>query len=119
MAYPHYQDGKPDSTTDDGDAVVDNVRQNLDALRDAVTMGVMPDWDYSIVVGTGTNEYPDEYHFTKGQERIKLVNTWNGDNNLASFVASYTSNHTVGTYDTIGTYTITYTSGIPTAGAWT
>ena len=110
MAYNPFDDNKP-ATTDNGTTFVDETRYNLHAMRDAVVMGVMPNWNLSVNVGAGSNEEPDELIYAKGTERLKIALTWGNaggaDGNVETSVYSYSSNNG-SSYDVIATLDITY-----------
>jgi len=108
MAYTQFADNKP-VATDTGPDVVDDMRNNLMAIRDMVVMGAMPGW--TMTPSGGTASQPTTITWSKGTERIKAVLTWGttggADGNVTVAVYSYSSD-SGGTYDTIGTETMTY-----------
>lgn len=120
MPYDPFLDNKPVSS-DNGLVVIDETRQNLMAMRDAVVMGAMSGWDYN--PNGGTADQPAEFLYSKGTERIRGAVTWGtsggADGNVTQIVWSYSSN-SGSTYDTIGTQGITYdVDANVTAIAWT
>ncbi len=125
MAYEWFDVNKPD-IADAGSSVVDEARETVMALRDAVIMGHIASWDLTIVEGGGDAEEPDELKYSDGTggttEWIKAVLTWGTtggeDGNITVEVWSYSADNE-SSYDTIGTRTITYDgSGNVTAEAW-
>ena len=126
MAYTHYQDGTPDPTTQNGTSAFQSTRTNLDALRDALTVGIMPGWNFQAVAGSGSAAFPQYHYYTKLQERIRLTLTWGTSggetNNLITMVAEYTSNYqnlTTYPYQNIGECDITYNAdSIATLTTW-
>lgn len=122
MAYIPYVSDTPD-IADTGAEVIDDTRQNLMALRDAVVAGALLDWDCTVTVGGGTAEEPDEIIYKNGVEWLRLDITWGTtggeDGNPTVIVYAYSAN-SGGLYDTIGTLTHTYNAnGTVTATAWT
>ena len=113
MAYVDFQDSKP-IAADTISGIVDDTRQNLMALRDAVIIGQVAGWDYA--PSGGTAEQPAEFRYTSGNERLKGVLTWGtsggADGNVTAVVWYYTANHTANpvTWETISTKTMTYDS---------
>lgn len=97
---------------DDGDVVINNTRENLMALRDAVVAGALKDWDMS---KTGGAE-PTEILYSKGTERIRLTITW-ASGNPTVIVYAYDADSGA-SYDTIGTLTLAYTSGELVSETW-
>ena len=97
---------------DNGDIVINNTRENLMALRDAVVAGALKDWDMS---KTGTAE-PTEILYSKGTERVRLTITW-ASGNPTVVLYEYSAN-SGGLYDTIGTLTLAYTSGDLVTETW-
>jgi len=108
---PHavFDDGKPVGT-DTGPTVVGDVHDNLQALRDAVVLGAMEDWDCTRTFdGTYTDEVATET-YDKSTERVQAVYTWelsSGVRRVSQIVYKYSSTSGAD-YDTIGTWTPTY-----------
>jgi hypothetical protein len=118
VAYVSFQDSKP-VASDAGVDVVDDMRTNMMALRDAVVAGVMEGWNYA--PSGGTAEQPATFNYTKGSERVRGSVTWGTTGgeagNPTAIVWQYTAN--LSTYDTIGTQTIAYdSSGNVTSITW-
>jgi len=122
MAYVPFVSDKP-IISDDGDVVINNTRENLMALRDAIVSGALTGWDLTVTVGGGSAEEPDEIIYKNGTEWIRLDITWGTaggeDGNPTVVVYAYSSN-SGSAYDTIDTWTGTYNAnGTLTAGDWT
>lgn len=128
MVYTPYVNNKPD-IADAGQDVIDDSRENLEALRDAIMMGKIFDWDMTVTAGGGSASEPDEiawrYQGT-GDLEVRATITWGtaggSDGNPVTIVYAFTGNRTAGTptYDTIGTLTNTYdVNGEITSNSWT
>ena len=108
MPYTAFEDAKP-VATDNGLTVVDDIRHNLMALRDAVVAGGMVGWNYS--ASGGSAHQRAEVIYSKGTERIRGTLTWgtlNGaDGNVTKAIWAYSADSGV-TYDAIGTEAIAY-----------
>jgi len=114
MTYTAFADDKPTVDTN-GLQVVDDTRNNLMAMRDAVVMGAMSGWAYA--PSGGTAEEPATLTYSKGTERLRATLTWSGGN-VTQAVWAYSDN-SGSTFDTIGTESITYDSGSNvTAVSW-
>lgn len=113
MAYVPFVDDKP-VISDDGDVVINNIRENLMASRDAIVMGKFEDWNMTPTVGGGSAEEPDSIEWRAGAgagtDRVRATITWGtsggADGNPTSIVWAFSVDGAV--YDTIGTETITY-----------
>lgn len=128
MAYVPFVDQKP-VFSDNGDDVVDDIRENLMALRDAVVLGVLVGWDMTVTAGTGTNEQPQYLYMHKNgvsTERLRITYTWGttggATGNPTVLALHYTADDDPlgsATWDSMGTFTITYNSdGTVASGAW-
>ena len=110
MAYVPFVDSKP-VATDTGLDVIDDIRENLMAMRDAVVIGMMAGWSYAPTVGTGSASQPQYYIYSKGTERLRATVTWGtsggANGNPTQVVWEYSSN-SGSTYDSIDTRSITY-----------
>ena len=110
MAYTKYTSDTP-VITDTGGEVIDDTRNNLMALRDAIVAGALVDWNLDITVGGGSAAEPDELIYKKNTEWIRLDITWGtsggADGQPTVIVYAYSSN-SGSLYDTIGTATMTY-----------
>ncbi len=119
MAYTAYDGTHPDASSN-GTTFATECRQNFAAMRDAVVLGVMKGWNYSVAGGTA--EQPAELYLKDGTEWIKQAVTWGTTGgeagNATVIVASYSAN-SGSAYDTIGTLTIAYdASGNVTSTTW-
>ena len=123
MAYIPFLEDTPD-IADTGAKVIDDSRQNLMALRDAIVCGSLKAWDLATAdITGGTATEPAQLVYKKATEWIRLAITWGtaggADGQPATIVYSYSANS--GTlYDTIGTLSTTYdTSGNVRSSLWT
>jgi hypothetical protein len=119
MVYVPFVSDTPD-ITDTGAVVINNTRENLMALRDAIVAGALVDWDMAATGGTA--EEPTQILYSKGTERVRLTVTWGTtggeDGNPKTIVYAYDGDGGA-SYDTIGTWTGTYdASGNLTAETW-
>ena len=119
MAYTSFDATKPDPSTENGTSFGTSIRNNQEALRDAIVIGAMEDWNLST---SGTAPEWDFYLFSKAAERLKITLTWGTtggeDGNVTQAVYAYSSN-SGGSYDTIGTLAITYdANAYVTATTW-
>lgn len=110
MAYLQYDETKPDATAQTLEQMGVSERGNMNALRDACIMGG-GFVGFNLAVSGGTAEEPALLTYSSGTERVKIALTWGTvggeDGNVTVAVYSYSSN-SGGSYDTIGTKTITY-----------
>jgi hypothetical protein len=110
MTYPVFDATKPDATTDTGTTFATNTRNNLKAIRDAAIMGG-GFYGWNLAASGGTASQPATLTYSSGTERVKADLTWGttgGENgNVTVAVYRYSSN-SGGSYDTIGTKTISY-----------
>jgi hypothetical protein len=119
MAYTLFAVDKPD-ITDTGAEVIDNTRENLMALRDAVVAGALMGWDMAASGGTAAEPTQILYTHNVSGELLRLTVTWGTssgeDGNPKVVVYAYDGG---GGYDTIGTWTASYDSnGNLTAEVW-
>ena len=119
MSYTKFQDRKP-VISDSGMDVIDDVRVNLMALRDAAICGNLVDWDMD--VGGGTGARPSSLTYSKGTERVRLNLTWgnsgNGEGAPTVITVQYSST-SGNSYQSIGTKRITYNiNGYVTRTRW-
>ena len=104
MAYLPFVDNKP-IVTDAGQDVVDDTRENLEALRDAVIMGTMPDWKMDVTIGTGTASEPQFIAWRNGNGsgdlEVRAEITWGTsggpDGNPVTIDYDFTGDRTQGT----------------------
>ncbi|HEY0818127.1 MAG TPA: hypothetical protein VGD46_05065 [Rhizobacter sp.] len=119
MAYTQFAKDKP-VITDTGGQVVDATRTNAMALRDAIQMGVMPNWTFT--TSGGTAEQPDVITYANGVERLRLTITWGSTGGTVgnpTVIAYAYSGNSGGAYDAIATATNTYDSnGNMTGTTW-
>ena len=121
MTYTAFNEAKPDSTAAGGMPVYSQaIRDNLQALRDAVIMGALAGW--AMTPSGGTAEQPTTLTYSKGTERIKAALTWGttgGESgNVTQSVYSYSSNSGT-SWDVIGTRTVSYDANSNVTGtAW-
>lgn len=123
--YTKFETGVP-LITDTGGEQITDIRNNLEALRDAIVAGTLVDWEQTDVTttkGTGTDAEPDELIWKKGTEWIRAQITWGTtggqDGNPTQIIYAYSSN-SGGAYDTIGTMALAYTAaGILQSTTWT
>ena len=95
--------------TQTGTVFADKARHNINAIADAVLMGALPGYAYS--VQSGTNEQPTVVHHTNGNDIIRLEITWGSsggaDGNPTQIIYKVSDNG--GTdWTTIKTQTISY-----------
>lgn len=121
MAYVLYANDKPD-ISNPGQDVIDDIRENIEALRDGIIMGKMPDWDLTTTIGGGSATEPDSIEWRyqgTGDLALRATVTWTSGNPTL-IVYAFTTDRTQGTptYDTILTQTLNYTSGNLTSTTW-
>ena len=129
MVYTKFTPDKP-NIADNGATVIDNTRQNLMALRDAIVSGALVDWWMTPSGGTAAEPTQIIYEKTRtgNREAVRLTITWGtsggAEGSPTTIVYAYASDWngtstTLG-WNTIGTATMTYdnTAG-PTFGALT
>lgn len=109
MSYEHYVIGKPDPTTGNGATFAAELKVNLEALHHAVVTGLMPGWNFLIIVGTGTVNQPQFNVYVRGSHGLELSITWNASGNPSSILYRYTSNGGT-TFVVVGTVTYSYDS---------
>ena len=87
------------------------------SMRDEAVAAAAVGWDFSIVVGTGDYKQPQYMLYKNSAEWIRKTLTWGADDNVESYLLDYSSD-SGSNYDTVGTYTYTYTGGYMSAGDW-
>ena len=118
-----YQVFVPDKPiiADDGDVVINNTRENLMALRDAIVAGTLLGWDMTPAGGTAEEPATIKYNRTSPNEWIRLTITWGtsgGDDGNPTIIV-YAWSDDDATYHNMGTATMTYdSSGNTTDVAW-
>lgn len=121
MAYPTFDATKPTWVGQTGVELAQNVRDNVQAIRDACVLGGgFPGWNCTPSGGTAP-EYA-VLTYANGVERVKVELTWGttGGEDGNPTVAAYSYSADSGsTYSAIGTKTITYDAdGYVTATNW-
>ena len=112
MAYTQYDIDKPDGT-ETGPQVVTSMRENMQALTDAIVSGMFYGWDFSQAAGTGTEEQPQYVYYKNGTDWLRGEYTWgtSGGGDGAVTQAVWSRSYDSGSnYDTIGTVTYTFSS---------
>lgn len=117
-----FTSGKPVISPDTGTQVVDYTRNALHALRDALLYGGMKGFNSNIIVGTGSNQKPQYLYYKNGTIWIRIEITWGTSGGALDKptvkLISYSEN-SGGAWETVGTYTITYTTdGYFDTGTW-
>lgn len=115
MVYTKFTPDKP-VITDNGATVIDNTRNNLMALRDGIVAGALADWWFTPSGGTAAEPAIIYYEKTRTgtRECVRLTITWGTtggeDGSPTTIVYAYAPdwNGATGTFDTIGTATISY-----------
>lgn len=113
MPYADFAPTKPDPSADNGSDAFTYARENMLWLRDAAAAGTLQGW--ALAVSGGTAARPTTWTYSKGVERVRLVVSWGSgggpDGKPTSIATSYSAN-SGGTYETVGTCTLSYdTSG--------
>lgn len=129
MAYVPFVDSKP-VASDNGNDVIDDVRENLLAMRDAAAIGTLVGWSWEQSNGTGDEDQPQYEIFKRGTEWIRITLVWGTtggeDGNIVSETYEYSSN-SGGSYAAMGSsanpthnkLTKTYsTAGNQTSESW-
>jgi hypothetical protein len=122
MAYVPFEADKP-VIADDGDVVINNTRENLMALRDAVVAGALKGWDMAATGGTADEPTQILYSKNNNTEAIKLTITWGTtggeDGNPKTVVFAYSNDDFGASNEAMGTWTGTYAAGgALTAETW-
>ena len=120
MAYSGLDLTKPDGATQNGTQVLQSVRDNQRALRDMIVSGFAAGW--AMTPSGGAAGQPAQILRSAGTESLRAALTWGttggGAGNVTQAVYAYSSN-SGGSYDTVGTLSITYdTSGYVTGTTW-
>ena len=120
MAYTGLDLTKPDGATQNGTQVLQSVRDNQRALRDMIVSGFAAGW--AMTPSGGTAGQPAQILKSASTERLRAALTWGttggGAGNVTQAVYAYSSN-SGGSYDTVGTLSITYdTAGYVTGTTW-
>lgn len=121
MAYTHFDQAKPDGTGN-GSVTLQHMRENMVAMRDIVTLGASPGWNYSWSGGTADRPTTMLWSKAGSTERLRSVNTWGvtggAADNVTQSALSYSADS--GTiWVLMGTQTIAYdASGNVTSTTW-
>ena len=120
MAYSGLDLTKPDGATQNGTQVLQSVRDNQRALRDMIVSGFAAGW--AMTPSGGAAGQPAQILRSAGTESLRAALTWGttggGAGNVTQAVYAYSSN-SGGSYDTVGTLSITYdTAGYVTGTTW-
>lgn len=115
MTYSAFDSTLPDAATQNGTQFAQSTRDNLKAMRDACVMGG-GFFGWAMAATGGTPAEPQYLTYSKGTERVRVTLTWSSGN-VTSALYAYSSN-SGSSYDTIGTKTITYSSGYVTGTTW-
>lgn len=115
MAYMQYDPDLPNGAHS-GPTVIDEIKDNLLAVRDAAIMGG-GFFGWAMTASGGTAAEPVYFTYAKGTERVRATLTWSSGSVTA---ALYEYSSTGGaSYNTIGTKTINYDgSGNVTGTTW-
>jgi hypothetical protein len=120
MPYVLYDKTKPAGSSN-GTLTLQEVRNNLLAIRDAAIMGG-GFYGWNMAASGGTAQQPATLTYSSGTERVRATLTWGTTGGSAGSVtvAAYAYSSNSGTdYDAIGTKAITYdASGNVTATSW-
>ena len=124
MAYVQFEDGVPVASGTINELCTDT-RNNLEAVRDAVVMGVARGWNYARDLNGGTAEQPGIVRYSKGNQRIMAYLTWGttggSDGNVTVAIWWYIPDTSATTWASvvIGTETISYdTSANVVSSVW-
>ena len=113
MAYTAFAENKP-VVSDTGLVVVDDMRNNLMALRDMLVSDSLFGFNYSW--STGSAAEPVDVIYKKGTEWVKVVRLWaTGDNTKNRY---YYSSDSGGAYDFIKREVRTYSTGSLDTSTW-
>lgn len=120
MAYTGLDLTKPDGATQNGTQVLQSIRDNQRALRDMIVSGFAAGW--AMTLSGGTAGQPAQILKSAGTERLRATLTWGTTGgeagNVTKSVYAYSSN-SGGSYDTVGTLSISYDSaGYVTGTTW-
>jgi len=113
MAYVQFEDAVPTASGTINELCTDT-RNNLEALRDAVVMGVARGWNYGRDLYGGTAEQPVIVRYSKGNQRIMAYLTWGttggSDGNVTVALWYYIPDTSASSWasELIGTETISY-----------
>lgn len=83
-----------------------------------VLSGLAIGWNEDVIVGAGSQQYPQFRTYSKDNEIIKLTYIYNGDNTVSSIFFEYSINNGV-TYSPLITKNFAYITGFLSATTWT
>ena len=115
MAYTLFDYSKPDPN-DNGATVVNDIRNNLKAVRDGANMGGMPFWEMSYSGADPAK--PDNHTWTRknGIERIRASYTYDSNDDVTQVIWDY---YDGSSWIRIGTESFTYdANGNVTQTSW-
>lgn len=119
MAYKYYDATKPDPAAQNVVEACESMRSNGRALLDQVAGGFAVGWSATPSDATAR---PAELMLSKGADRLRITQTWGTTGASAGRLveAVYARSYDAGgTWETIGTQTLNYTSAGQFAGdAW-
>lgn len=115
MVYVAFVSDKP-VIADNGNIVIDNTRENLMALRDAIVAGALKGWWFTPSGGTAAEPAIIYYEVTRTgtRECVRLTITWgttggdDGQPKVIVYAYAPDWNGSTGTFDAIGTASMTY-----------
>lgn len=94
---------------------VDSIRKNLMALYDDTAVSLGDHWNYTAVIGGGTEEEPTYIFFQKDTDTLRGTITWlNGSPSVISWEYDGGSG-----YASLGVQTMTFSDGWTSSYAWT
>ena len=124
MAYNSFTDSQP-TASNTVNEFSDYTRENLMALRDAVIIGAMENWDYAPSGSPLSEPSTVTYSKTDTNEALRGTLTWGtsggSDGNVTQAVWEYCADDTASpqVWETIGTQSITYNADATvTAVSW-
>lgn len=115
--YVDFNPAKPDTSTDNMATTSSHVRANFEALVDMIMMGTAKDWDGTKIIGGGSEAEPDAVEYDDGgTNRLKFAFTWSSGK--VTVITVTFSVNSGGSYDPVGTITITYSGNYYSSHAW-
>jgi hypothetical protein len=83
-----------------------------------ITSGLAVGWDEDVIVGAGSQQYPEFRTYSKAAEIIRLTYVYNMDNTISTIFFEYSQN-SGGTYTSLITKNFSYISTFLSATTWT
>ena len=118
MAYDKFQHTLPNPVTQNGTEVCDSIKENQNALVDAIVMQGPVDWEMSVT--GGPNEQPTQLTYIKRfltSHRLRADITYDQDGNPDQII--YTRSYNSGSvWETIGTKNIVWFDGAVVSISW-